>query len=122
MRYAVVEGGEIQGHVPHHAGHIIGWTGGENPQPIYCSGHDVSGQITSAGQSRFRIEGKSAVIDGATGPSNDPCDGSSFRVSGGLSFMRIGGTPMAASGDDIDLNPGSGTITNPGQNKFRIWR
>lgn len=119
MREACVIGASMQGSVPHHSGHIIGWT---MSGPIYCSGHTVSGASDNAGQSKMFIEGKLAIVVGGSGWSTDPCDGSRFNNTSGCTFMRINGQPIVLRGDPVDLYPGTGYMVAPNQSKFRVWR
>lgn len=124
-----VQGAVMSGEVPHHAGHIIGWKDviidydedGDpiwGQEPIYCSGHSVTGTIDTPCQSKFYIQGKPAALIGSTGPTTDPCDGSDFIVTNGSSKMYVCGTRVALDGSSCSINPGSGSITNPNQNKF----
>lgn len=122
MPLACVEGARMSGSVPHHAGHIIGYTGGENPKPIYCSGHDVNGSVNSPGQSKLFIQGKQAFVQGGSGSSNDPCDGSDFKPSSFSTSMFVQGKPVVRVGDDVSLNPGSGKMVAANQSKFYVRR
>jgi hypothetical protein len=122
MSYACVIGTGMSGSVPHHAGHIIGWTGGEYPSPIYCSGHSVTGNDDTAGQDKMTIEGKLAVVVGGSGPSTDPCDGSRFENTEGCSFMTVQGKPLVLTGHHVSLYPGDGTMISANQVKFVVLR
>lgn len=109
MRAARI-GDKIQGSVSHHAGHIIGWTGGENPQPIYCSGHAVTGtQVTGAGKTF--IDGSGAARLNDNGTTTCPCDGQGYQNSTGSSKVFIEGRPAVRMGDQVNIhNQGSGKI------------
>ena len=120
MRYACIVGAGMIGNVPHHSGHIIGWTGEEYPQPIYCNGHSVSGTADTAGESSMFIQGINVLVEGASGPSNDECDNSRFYCTNGSKFMFINGKPIILTDDSIDLYPGEGKMINANQSKFII--
>lgn len=121
-RLGCVIGAAMRGTVPHHAGHIIGWTGGQSPQPIYCSGHSVSGEIDSPRQDKLFIQNKAAAVIGSSGPSDDPCDGSSFYTIEASSSVFIQGKPLVLEGHRVTLNPGDGIIISANQNKFYVSR
>lgn len=115
MKVCVV-GSKMNGSVPHHAGHIIGYDSDGNP--IYCSGHSVSGSASSAKQSKLYIQGKLALVNGASGGSTDPCDGSKFIVNASGSNIYIQGKQAVLKGNSVSLNPGSGKMTSANQSKF----
>lgn len=125
MPLACVVGSSMNGNVPHHANHITGWTSSSEDSPstpIYCSGHSVTGTADSANQSKLKISGKLALVKGASGPSNDACDGSRFVCTGGSSSIFIGGVAMVLQGHSVELNPGSGTMVSANQSKFTARR
>jgi uncharacterized Zn-binding protein involved in type VI secretion len=105
------------GSVSHHAGHIIGWTGGEDPQPIYCSGHSgVSGtQTTGAG--KVYIQGLRAARKGDGGTTSCPCDGGGYTITSGSGKVFIQGQSAARIGDSTNLHGhGAGSmITGAGK-------
>lgn len=109
----------MSGSVGHHANHIIGWTGGENPSPIYCSGHSVSGQ-QSSGVSKFKVGGQPVATIGKSGSSNCACDGQGYTNTGGQSKFKVGGQPVSRVGDGVNLHGhGTGKMTS-GFNKFNV--
>jgi uncharacterized Zn-binding protein involved in type VI secretion len=111
-------GDSMQGSVGHHAGHIIGWTGGEHPQPIYCSGHSVTGKQTT-GQSKVLIQGKPVATVGNTGTSTYPCDGQGYTNSSGSSKVFIQGRPAVRIGDKVNIHgQGTGTMTTGSDKVF----
>jgi hypothetical protein len=122
MSYACVIGAGMSGSVPHHAEHIIGWTGGKYPSPIYCNGHSVTGNNDTAGQNKMTIEGKLAIVVGGSGPSTDQCDGSRFSNTEGCPFMFIQGKPLVLTGNKVDLYPGTGKMVSANQSKFIVLR
>lgn len=106
----------MNGSVRHHAGHIIGWTGGENPQPIYCSGHSVSGS-QNEGSNKVIINGRRAARKGDSGGSNCACDGQGYTISGGSGKVMIEGRPAARRGDATNIHGhGSGSMTSGSNN------
>ena len=111
-------GSKMSGKVPHHANHIIGYTSGKHPRPIYCNGHDVTGTATRANQSKLFISGKLVLVDGASGPSTDPCDGSDFKIHSSNSNIYIQGKRAILIGDGVTLSPGSGTMVSTNQSKI----
>ena len=116
MTKVCVIGSKMDGEVPHHAGHIIGYD--SDGDPIPCSGHNVSGTATNANQSKLYINGKLALVDGASGPSSDPCDGSSFKVHASGSNIYIQGKKAVLKGNKTTLSPGSGSMKTANQSKF----
>jgi len=116
MEVSVI-GSKMSGHVPHHAGHIIGYTSGEHPRPIYCNGHNVTGTATRANQSKLFIGGKLALVDGASGPSTDPCDGSDFKIHSSNSNIYIQGKKVILKGNGVTLSPGDGKMITANQSK-----
>lgn len=115
MKVCVV-GSDMKGNVPHHSGHYTGRDSDGNK--IYCNGHKVSGSANDANQSKLYIQGKLALVDGATGPSNDQCDGSDFKVSASGSNIYIQGKKAVLKGNSVSLSPGSGKMTNANQSKL----
>ena len=122
MSLACVNNASMSGSVPHHAGHIIGYTSGEDPQPIDCSGHSVTGNVNNPGQNKLFIQGKKALVSTGSGSSTDPCDGSDFKPSSYSSSMFIQGKPIVRVGDEVSLNPGSGKMVTANQSKFYVRR
>lgn len=109
----------MSGKVEHHANHIIGYTGGQNPQPIYCSGHSVTG-AQSSGVSKFKVGGKPAAVETNKGTTDCACDGQGYTVDSGSSKFKVGGKPIARVGDSVDIHGhGTGKMTS-GLNKFRV--
>ena len=109
---AVRIGDSMAGSVGHHAGHIIGWTGGEHPQPIYCSGHAVNGQ-QQTGASKVYIEGRRAARKGDTGYTNCPCDGQGYTIQTGSHKVFIEDAPAARMSDILDIHSvGTGQFTS----------
>lgn len=101
----------MAGNVGSHAGHIVGWTGGENPSPIYCSGHSVNG-TQQTGSSKVIMQGRPAARKGDTGSSSCPCDGQGYTIDGGSSKVFIEGRPAARIGDSVNIHgQGSGRMT-----------
>jgi len=134
-RLGCVIGAEMQGSVPHHAGHIIGYTPGEaiydnegnvtgyeSDIPIYCNGHNVSGQINEPRQDVMFIQGLAGAVIGSSGPSNDECDGSDFITIEASSSVFIKGKPLVLVGDRVTLNPGDGIMISANQNKYYVSR
>lgn len=112
MQAAVTIADRMIGSVRHHSGHIIGWTGGENPSPIYCSGHSVSGsQVT--GQSKVMIQGKPAATVGDSGNSNCACDGAGYTNIQGSPKVFINGRAAVRLGDKVNIHgQGTGTMVS----------
>lgn len=100
---AVRLGDAIEGYVGSHNGHIIGWTGGDYPSPIYCSGHSVYGQQTGSASKTY-IEGRLAARQGDSGVTNCPCDGQGYVISSGSSKVFIEGRPAARIYDNVDIH------------------
>ena len=122
MPLACVTGSRMNGSVPHHAKHIIGYTSGEDPEPIYCDGHTVTGTTTNAGQSKLTIQSKAMFVQSGSGPSTDPCDGSDFKPSSYSSSLFVQGLAAVRVGDNVVLNPGNGTMVTANQSKMFIRR
>lgn len=111
-------GDRIAGRVNSHNRHIVGWTDGDDPSPIFCSGHSVTGQQTVAASKTY-IEGKLAVRKGDTGTTNCPCDGRGYTVTGGSSKVFIEGIPAARNTDRVDIHgAGSGNFTTSSQKVY----
>jgi uncharacterized Zn-binding protein involved in type VI secretion len=106
----------MQGSVGHHSGHALGYD--EEDNPIYCTGHAVSGQQI-VGQSKVRIEGSAIAVVGGFGSSDCACDGQGYVNQGGSSKVRISGVPIIRVGDLVDIHgQGSGTMIT-GSSKVR---
>lgn len=101
----------VTGHVGHHAGHIIGWTGGEHPQPIYCSGHSVAGKQVTGAQKTY-VDGLRAARVGDTGTTDCACDGQGYNNSSGSQKVFIEGRAAVRTGDTVNIHGhGEGKVT-----------
>ena len=100
----------MSGNVSSHNSHVVGWTSGEVPQPIYCTGHGVNGQQTT-GSNKTLIEGKLAARKDDNGSTNCPCDGQGYNIASGSSKVFIEGKQAARTNDKINIhNHGSGSF------------
>lgn len=99
----------MSGSVAHHAGHIIGWTGGEEPSPIYCSGHGVSG-VQRTGNSKVMINGIPVARLGDSGSTDCACDGQPYTNSSASNKVIVGGIGAVRVGDQCNIH-GAGTGT-----------
>lgn len=115
---AIRVGDSMRGNVGSHNQHIIGWTQGKVPSPIYCSGHAVSGLQTTGAQKTY-IEGKRAARQGDTGTSDCPCDGRGYTISEGSKKVFIEGKPAARNIDATNIHgAGTGTFRTSSQKVF----
>lgn len=120
MPLLCVDRAKMKGHVPHHAGHIIGHDSDGNPIP--CNGHNVTGYVDEPGQSKLWVQGEEAFVRPGHGPSTDECDGSDFYPASWSSSMFVGGKPVVRVGDDVALHPGDGKMITANQSKFHVSR
>lgn len=136
MAQAVTVSAKMQGSVNHHNNHIIGYkqvldhynqvqNGTDSDgkpkytqvpvyrnDPIYCSGHSVTGMQTS-GQSKVLIGGKPAAVVGDGGTSNCSCDGKGYTNVQGSSKVFINGKPAVRLGDKVNIHgQGTGVMTS----------
>ena len=108
----------ISGSVSHHAGHVIGMTSGKNPQPIYCSGHSVTGRQQD-GANKTYIEGQLAARLNDTGTTNCPCDGRDYNIASASRKVFIEGKAAARKNDKVNIHgAGSGTFTSSSSKVF----
>lgn len=107
MKSVLVSGDSFEGKVPHHANHSIGTDSEGNP--IMCKGHDVTGSINNTKQNFVKINGKPIAVNGSSGSSNDPCNGSGFEIKGTSNLTKINGIPVSLSGDGIEFDDGQGS-------------
>lgn len=113
----------------HNGGvHIIGWTGGDSPQPIYCSSFNVQGIIDQPGQNVLYIEGKKAFVSIGSGyyNDNDGCPNSRVLVTP-ITYsqkMFVKGNPVILVGNQVIMNHSSeiGVMSIPNQSKFYVAR
>lgn len=116
----VTVGDQMTGHVGHHAGHVDHYeTDSDGDRiPIYCSGHQVSGQQTT-GQSKVRIQGKPVAVVGDQGTTDCACDGLGYTNIVGSGKVRINGRGVVRKGDSVSIHDqGTGTMTT-GSDKVR---
>lgn len=100
----------MAGSVAHHNGHIIGYTG--DGDPIYCSGHGVTGVQTS-GSSKVIIQGLGAARLGDGGTTTCPCCGQDYTNVVASSKVIIEGRGAVRLGDGVDIHgAGSGVMVS----------
>jgi uncharacterized Zn-binding protein involved in type VI secretion len=118
-------GSLISGSVDHHNNHILYYNtiddgdGQSHQEPVYCTGHSITGNQVS-GVSKFLVNGQPIAVVGKTGISNCACDGQGFTNSQGSSKFFMGGLAVCRLGDAVDIHShGIGHITT-GIPKFLI--
>ena len=102
----------ITGSVVHHAGHIIGYRtvcsgSGDDEvcwqEPIYCSGHSVTGrQVTGA--SKVFVDGPRAARVQDSGTTTCPCDGQGYTNVSGSSKVFIENKAAVRIGDTVNIH------------------
>lgn len=110
----------MAGRVGHHAGHIIAYEpDGQGGQvPVYCSGHDVTGEQTT-GQAKVRIQGWAVSVVGDGGITDCPCDGLGYINTTGSAKVRIQEKGIVRQGDTVSIHgQGTGTMIS-GSTKVR---
>jgi uncharacterized Zn-binding protein involved in type VI secretion len=118
-------GSLISGNVDHHNNHILYYNtiddgeGLSHQEPVYCTGHSITGNQVS-GLSKFLVGGKAIAVIGKTGSSNCACDGQGFTNTEGSSKFLMNGLPVCRLGDAVNIHGhGTGHITT-GIAKFLI--
>jgi uncharacterized Zn-binding protein involved in type VI secretion len=113
----------MAGSVGHHNRHITGYRQVEDgededgntkyrQEPIYCSGHSVTGKQTK-GHSKVMIQGQAAATVGDSGTSTCPCDGAGYTNVSGSSKVIIQGKPAVRLGDKVNIHgQGTGSMTS----------
>ena len=108
----------MTGNVSSHSNHIVGWTSDEVPQPIYCTGHGVSGHQTGGSNKTF-VEGKLASRINDNGSTNCPCDGQGYNITSGSSKVFIEGRQAARKHDRINIHGhGAGSFVSSSAKVF----
>lgn len=115
MKVCVV-GSKMNGKVSRDNNHNIGTDSDGNPIP--CSGHSVTGSANDANQSKLFIQGKLALVDGATGPTTDPCGSRNFIANASGSNIYIQGKQVVLKGNSVSIVKGSGNMVTANQSKL----
>lgn len=107
----------MTGHVAHHAGHVIGYT--SKGDPIYCSGHTVTG-VQTTGSSKVIVQGFEAARLTDHGTTTCPCCGQGYTNATASSKVIIEGLGAVRVGDGCDIHGvGSGNMVT-GRSKVII--
>lgn len=117
MELACTNFSNMEGHVPHHAGHHY-W-GDKHCWP--CDGHSITGYVTNPNQNKFYIQGNLLAVQNASGPTQgDECDGSDFVCIQGNPKFFVHGKGVVLLGYETCEYPGDGTMTSTLQTKLFI--